>query len=221
MSRHPASPYVLPFAILLVFIGLQSWLPAYQTSELALCLVSVALVLWLVSRGVIDLRLTRPWSTIAIGAGLFVVWIAPDLLFPHYRQNWLLQNALTGAVRSSLSPQTQSDPIFLVLRFTRAALIVPIAEELFWRAWMMRWLISSDFEAVPLGTYARWSFWVVAVLFASEHGPFWDVGLAAGIVFNWWMIRTKRLGDLIWAHAITNACLGIYVLAAHQWGYWF
>ena len=59
-----------------------------------------------------------------------------------------------------------------------------------------------------------------AALFAVEHGPYWDVGLATGILYNWWMVRTKSLGDLILAHGITNACLSLYVVAAGKWEYW-
>ena len=60
----------------------------------------------------------------------------------------------------------------------------------------------------------------VALLFAAEHGPYWDVGLAAGIIYNYWMVRTRSLGDLIWAHAITNAALCAYVLYTHKWEFW-
>jgi CAAX prenyl protease-like protein len=102
----------------------------------------------------------------------------------------------------------------------RAVIIVPIVEELFWRAWMMRWLIDNDFQRVPLGKYAPQAFWIVALLFASEHGSYWDVGLLAGIIYNWWMVRTKSLGDLILAHALTNFILGVYVIAYGKWEYW-
>ena len=73
---------------------------------------------------------------------------------------------------------------------------------------------------MPLGTYSASAFWIVAVLFASEHGPYWEVGLAAGILYNWWLIRTKNLADCILAHAVTNAILSAYVLLADQWQYW-
>ena len=81
-------------------------------------------------------------------------------------------------------------------------------------------MISADFAKVPLGTYAPVAFWIVAVLFASEHGSYWDVGLATGILYNWWMIRTRSLGALILTHAVTNACLSLYVVAAGKWEYW-
>jgi CAAX prenyl protease-like protein len=95
-----------------------------------------------------------------------------------------------------------------------------VIEEMFWRGWLMRWLISPRFEAVPLGAYAPVSFWLTAVLFASEHGPYWDVGLATGVIYNWWMLRTRSLADCILAHAVTNACLCGYIVATHHWEYW-
>jgi CAAX prenyl protease-like protein len=88
------------------------------------------------------------------------------------------------------------------------------------RGWLMRWLIRGDFQSVPLGAYTRSSFWITALLFASEHGPFWEVGLAAGVAYNWWMVRTKSLGDCIVAHAVTNAVLSAYVVFTDRWEYW-
>jgi uncharacterized protein len=99
-------------------------------------------------------------------------------------------------------------------------LIVPVVEELFWRAWLMRWLINTDFQQVKLGTYSPLAFWVTAVLFASEHGPYWDVGLLTGIIYNSWMIRTKSVGNCILMHAVTNGALSAYVIATAQWQYW-
>ena len=96
----------------------------------------------------------------------------------------------------------------------------PVLEELFWRGWMMRWLIDHNFLKVPLGKYTPTAFWVVALLFASEHGPYWEVGLAAGIIYNWWLVRTRSLADCILAHGVTNALLCAWVLATGQWQYW-
>ena len=71
--------------------------------------------------------------------------------------------------------------------------MIPILEELFWRGWLMRWLIDKEFLKVPLGMYVSSSFWLVALLFASEHGPYWEVGLIAGAIYNWWIVRTRNL----------------------------
>jgi hypothetical protein len=151
---------------------------------------------------------------------VFALWIAPDLLIKGYRHSWLFENALMPKVATSLSIDGMMSWPVLALRMIRAVVIVPIAEELFWRAWLMRWLIDQDFERVPLGRYTAQSFWLVAALFASEHGPYWDVGFAAGVLYNWWMVRTRSLGDLILAHAVTNFSLRVYVIAFGKWEYW-
>jgi CAAX protease family protein len=183
-------------------------------------IVIIVAVIWAVSRPVLDFRV-RNWSgTVGVGVLIFGLWILPDLLFPAYRHLWLFDNSIVGTVHSSLSAEEKSDAFVLALRTFRASVLVPILEELFWRAWLMRWLIVPDFRQVALGAYSATSFWVVAALFASEHGPYWDVGLVAGILFNFWMIRTKSLGDLILAHAVANLCLSVYVIAAGKWEYW-
>ncbi len=195
-------------------------MPLPQAVEFGLRIVILSAVLWIFSRHVIDLRMSNPLSTISIGLGVFVIWVAPDALFPGYRQHWLFHNSIVGAVHSSLRAGSPEDSPTLVLRSFRAILIVPIVEELFWRGWLMRWLIRTDFQMVPLGAYSASAFWTVAVLFAAEHGPYWDVGLIAGIIYNLWMCRVKRLGDLIWAHGITNAALCAYVMYTHKWEFW-
>ena len=177
-------------------------------------------VLLLFSRTAIDLRVSHVAGSIAAGVAVFALWIAPEALWPGYRSHWLFDNVLTGEAVSSLPEALRSDTLVLVSRFARAALIVPIVEELFWRAWLMRWLIKPEFEQVPLGAFTAQSFWICAVLFASEHGAYWEVGLLAGIVYNLWMIRTRSLGDCILAHAVTNTCLSAYVLLTGKWEYW-
>ena len=196
----------------------QLGLPAL--TEQILWFVGMAAVIAIVARPVLDFRVRNWTGTIAMGVGVFVLWIGPDLLFPGYREHWLLSNSITGHVAAGLPEEQRDNIAVLLLRGLRASLIVPIVEELFWRAWLMRWLIQSDFTKIPLGTYSAQAFWIVALLFAAEHGPYWDVGLATGILYNWWMMRTKSLGDLILAHAVTNACLSVYVVAAGKWEYW-
>jgi hypothetical protein len=172
------------------------------------------------SRPLLDFRTTRPWSSVLLGVAVFVIWIGPDLLWSGYRGLWLFSHPLTGAARTVVSEGLRADPVFLAFRVAGSALVVPVVEELFWRAWLMRWLIAADFAALPLGSYAARAFWVTAALFAAEHGPYWDVGLAAGVAYNWWMVRTRRLADCILAHAVTNACLAAYVLRSGAWQYW-
>lgn len=220
VATRAAAPYVLPFAIFMLFLAVQPFNPLPPVWDFATRIVVLAVVLAVFSRRQIDFGMSQPLWTVAVGVAVFVIWIAPDVLFLGYRDFWLFNNKLVGSARTSLSEASRSDGLLLALRLARAVIIVPIVEELFWRGFLMRWLVSSNFEKMPLGSYTPAAFWITAALFASEHGPYWDVGLLAGIVYNWWIVRTRRLGDLIWAHAITNACLSAYVMISHRWEYW-
>jgi CAAX prenyl protease-like protein len=217
IRQYPAVPYVAGFAVFMTLLGLGRAAPALSSPAIRVAIV--ALVIVLISRRVVDLRPSAPWGSLLVGLGVFFLWIAPDWLWPGYRDHWLFQNALTGRL-AILEEPARLDPWFLAFRTLQAAVVVPIVEELFWRAWLMRWLIDAGFERVPLGSYTPLSFWLTAALFASEHGPHWDVAFAAGIAYNAWMVRTRRLADCIFAHAVTNAALCAYVIGWGKFEYW-
>ncbi len=220
--RHRATlVYVAPFLVFVALMALERTIalpPAtFYPIRLAAVLLTVAFVSW----PAISLRASAPWGSVAVGTLVFLIWIAPDILFgPGYRQSWIFSNAVMGNPASSISPALRQHWPFLAIRTISCAVAVPILEELFWRGWLMRWLIDREFLKVPLGAYAPSAFWAVALLFASEHGSFWEVGLAAGIIYNWWCMRTKNLADCILAHAVTNGILSAYILYAGQWQYW-
>ena len=213
--------YVAPF---LVFVSLMVLDRSLQLPDAIVYPVRFAIVTLLiltVARPYLSLRPSRPLASILLGVAVFLIWIGPDKVFgPEYRHFWLFENSVMGKAQSSIAEPLRHNFLFLVLRFATAAVLVPILEELFWRGWMSRWLINPQFQKVALGAYTAMSFWIVAALFASEHGPFWEVGLIAGILYNWWLIRTKNLADCILAHAVTNAILSAYVLLTDQWQYW-
>jgi CAAX prenyl protease-like protein len=211
--------YIAPFLAFVGVMGLErlTALPAEWLYLIRFLIVAVLILT--VSRPYLSLRPSAPMASIVIGIAVFLIWIGPDALFG-YRHFWLFENRLTGSATSSLAPELKNNLAFILLRSAGSFLLVPILEELFWRGWMMRWLIDMDFLKVPLGKYVPSAFWIVAILFASEHGPYWEVGLAAGIIYNWWLIRTRNLADCILAHAVTNAVLAGYVLVTDRWQYW-
>jgi len=180
----------------------------------------VVLLLIFLSRPYIRLRPSFPIASTLVGCAVFAIWIGPDLLFG-YRNSFLFHNAIVGTAQATLAPELRQNARFLVTRVVGCALVVPVFEELFWRGWLMRWLVKPSFLNVPFGFYQASAFWIVAALFAAEHGTYWEVGLAAGVAYNWWAVRTRNLADCILAHAVTNAALSAYVLASGRWEYWF
>jgi len=213
-------PYVVPFFAFLIFLAVEREFQFPPEIFYPLRCVSVLLILFIFSRKVISFRVSHAPGSVALGIAVFALWIAPDLLWPGYRGHWLFSNAILGKAETSLVPAAQANAVFLSFRFIGASVAVPVLEELFWRAYLPRWLINHEFWKLPVGTFNHSAFWIVAVLFASEHGSFWDVGLLAGVLYNWWMLKTKSLGDCILAHAVTNACLSGYVIRFGQWQYW-
>jgi hypothetical protein len=209
MPSRASVAYVAPFA---VFVGLMAVehslaLPAAWAYPIRLAVVLA--VLGFASGNVFPRRASAPLLSAALGLAVFLVWIAPDVLFgPGYRQHWLFTNPLMGAAVSSAPVALKHNLWFIFFRVVGCVAVVPVVEELFWRGWLLRWLGGPS------------AFWIVAVLFASEHGPYWEVGLVAGIAYNWWFLRTKNLADCIVAHAVTNGLLSAYVLWTGHWQYW-
>lgn len=208
--------YVLPFGIFMVLLGLQSVVPIPQWLKFVAPLIAAAIV----SREALSSKFVSPLLSIGLGIAVCVLWVGPEIVFPGYHSGWLFSNSVLGHPASTATAAQKSDVVFIVFRILTSVIAVPILEELFWRGWVMRWLINRNFTSLPLGTYDAQAFWIVAALFASEHGSFWDVGLLTGVIYNWWMIRTKSMWDCILMHAVTNACLAWYVLHYDQWMFW-
>ena len=213
--------WVGPFAVFMLWLALDARLPlANPLKEVVRDLVILAAIVGC-SRRVLaaHLRPRHLAASVALGLAVCALWVAPDRLVPGWRDAALFQNGVTGRLRTSIPP-AELTPLMLALRTARAALLVPVLEELFWRGWLPRWLQDGRFWRVPLGQYSTLAFVATAVLFAVEHGPFWEVGLLCGVIYNWWMWRTRSLGDLILVHAVTNLALSAFTIATQRWVFW-
>src|SRR5450631_1117845 len=114
----------------------------------------VTAVLLTISRVPLAVRPSNPWLSVALGAAVFALWVGPDILFgPAYRHSWIFENSITGRAVGSIPADLKGSLWFLTVRSLSCTLLVPPMEELFWRGWLMRWLIDSDFEKIPLGAY--------------------------------------------------------------------
>jgi CAAX prenyl protease-like protein len=110
--------------------------------------------------------------------------------------------------------------LWIVSRLVGSILLVPIAEELAYRGYLMRRLIKADFESVPYRS-VRWpALTAAAVVFGLAHGVLWPAGVVAGLAYGWILIRRGSLGEAIAAHTTSNALIAATVLAANQWQLW-
>jgi len=150
---------------------------------------------------------------LGIGAGLviFALWVAPQELFhqPHRLEGF------DPNVVPSLTPW------MLAARFARLVLVVPLVEEIFWRGFLLRYLVREDFTSLPFGSANRTSFWIVVGAFTFVHSASdWPAAFITGILLNLIATRTRSLSACVAAHATANLALGLYICATRQWGFW-
>ncbi len=107
----------------------------------------------------------------------------------------------------------------IAVRLIGAAVVVPLMEELFWRSFLLRYIINPDFKKVALGTFSWFSFTAVVILFGVEHHRVIQ-GMIAGVIYTGLVIRQKSLRGCVIAHSVTNLGLGVYVIATQSWEFW-
>lgn len=207
-------PYIIPFAI---FIGLSLIGSQFENGiyfMYPIKTIAVAVSLFIYRKHYVELfqkiRISSIFIAMVIGLMVFLIWVLPEGLYP-----------TLGT--SQFNPFVFENKLWIIFliafRFIGAVLVVPIFEELFWRSFLIRWIIDQDFRKVPLGQFTWLSFILVVVFFGLEHHQ-WLVGMVAGAIYNGLLYHHKNLWSCIIAHGVTNLALGIYVLMTQQWGFW-
>lgn len=207
-------PYILPFALYigLSMLGAQFENGMYFMYPVKTIAVAASLIYFRKSYVELNKKLTVSLFLISAFVGLvvFIIWVAPEGLIP------------TLGV-SEFNPyvfENQNWTYFsIAFRLIGAALVVPVFEELFWRSFLIRWIVDQDFKKIPLGKFTWLSFVLTIIFFGFEHHR-WAVGIAAGLIYNGLLYWRKDLWACIIAHGITNLALGIYVLITQQWSFW-
>jgi len=228
--NRAAFPRIFPFAIFMLFIGLEEvlhfaigrgWITISDHFFLYLYpvkagLVAISLVLLLknfTEVRVADLfrRISQTIFSISIGLVVFVLWIHMDWSF-----------AALGPPSGFNPSIVEEDSLRYFLTGSRligAVLVVPVMEELFWRSFLIRYVIDPKFDAVPVGQFTWASFFLISVLFGLEHSLIL-AGIMAGVAYNVILYCTRSISQCILSHAVTNLALGIYVLNTGQWKFW-
>ena len=214
IERRPGRssiPYVAPFALLAMFtcIDLFYHMSRLLTYPIKTVLVAASLLyFWDAYKQ--EIRFSFSWLAVISGVVVFLIWVLPEGLYPQIGH-------------SEFNPYEQASGyavyVVIAFRLIGASLVVPLAEELFWRSFALRFLIKSDFKSIPLGQFSWFSFIFISLLFGFEHHR-WLVGIIAGMVYAGVLYRSKNLFVPILSHAITNFLLGLFVLSSHQWSFW-
>lgn len=224
--RSDRVAYLAPFLVFLAFLFLEGavkkigegyahWAfsePRYWIIPLQTLVCSV--LLWKLRKRVEFRPFTGFTFATLIGLLALCIWISPQVIFgspprtdgfhPHFFA-------------------TDGWPYWLNLtvRIFRMTVVVAFVEELFWRGFLLRFLVREDFAAVPFGTFTWRSFLISSFAFCLEHQPSdWPAAIITGALFNLVAYRTRSLAACVLTHAVTNLALAFYILRTGQWGFW-
>jgi CAAX prenyl protease-like protein len=107
--------------------------------------------------------------------------------------------------------------LYLIVRGTGLALVIPIMEEYFLRGFLMRYVAAEKWWKHPIGSVTIGSAIAGTIVPMLMHpGEL----IAAAIWFSLitvLYIRTKNLWECIAAHSTTNLLIGIYVVVFGAW----
>jgi CAAX prenyl protease-like protein len=223
-DRSPL-PYVVPMAGFLVLTALEGYLPKSEGQAFspwyplgyAVKVAVVAALAWTCRSAWRDLRPPPDLKTVGLatllGFAVAALWVGIDGYYPELP----FLGKRQAFDPTSLSPAGRYG--FLAIRMFGLAALVPLIEELFWRSFVMRWVIAPDFSRVPIGRVTPAALLVTSVCFGLEH-PEWLPGVITGLIWAWLLWRTKSVAACVVSHVVANLALGIYVIATGDWKYW-
>jgi exosortase E/protease (VPEID-CTERM system) len=207
---NPTAVYLMPLLAILAAGAVSTALSSDFQYLYSLRVLAAAIILVRYRHRLRAIDWHWSWRAPVVGALVFLIWlVAAIFLIP----------------RAAMPPKLAVMPFWprgswVVGRIVGAVVVVPIAEELAYRGFLMRRLIDADFESVPYQRVPWTALLATAVVFGMAHGTLWLPGIVAGVIFGLLVIRRGSLGESVVAHAVANALLVVAVLTGGQWQLW-
>jgi exosortase E/protease (VPEID-CTERM system) len=191
-------------------------------------LIAAATALWFFRRELKRLDWRFGWFGPLAGAAVFLAWIAPcgikQLGMAQFGWGHPPVVSPLGAALAALSPAVRWS--WISVRVAAAIITVPIAEELAFRGYLARRLMSREFDKVPFSRLTALSVCLSSVVFGLEHmsdlmdWQHFALGTLAGLAFAAALRWRGRMGDAVAAHAVSNLLLAAWVLGFGDWSQW-
>ncbi len=199
-------PFLVVLATSLVTASMSSGFDLFY----GLRVLTGGLALWYFRRQFAGMILNASWVGVVVGVLAFGLWVA-------------LEPASTGAGRA-LASTVGAMPggrawAWIALRVIGSVAIIPVVEELAFRGYLLRRLVSVEFDSVSLARLAWLPLLVSSAAFGLLHGR-WLAGMLVGVMYGLAVYRRGKLGDAIVAHAVTNGLIAATVLVTGDWSMW-
>jgi CAAX prenyl protease-like protein len=138
---------------------------------------------------------------------------------------WIIGARLQAAGPGTMPLELAAMPValrvsWMAVRGIASATVVPLAEELAFRGFLMRRLVAADFQAVAYQSVGIGALLLSAIVFGLSHGTMWFPGIVAGLLYGAVTRLSGSLGEAVSAHATTNALIAALVLFDGRWQLW-
>jgi exosortase E/protease (VPEID-CTERM system) len=211
-ASNPTAAYLMPFLAILAAAMISRASSSGFEWLYPLRFFAAAIALWVLRSNYLELDWKFGGFSVAAGCAVFGLWLGLDLA-----AGVQPSNGIAAGLASLPGPSRVG---WLVFRSAAAIITVPIAEELAFRGFLIRRLISADFQALSPRRYTYVTVLVSSVAFGLLHGERWLAGTLAGLAYAAAYLRRGRIGDAVAAHATTNALLAAWVLLGGKWQLW-
>jgi len=227
----PEIPRALPFVLFVglgalqgkLFDGSEYWVYAFKT------IVVGALLWWL--RGYLpEMKWAFSWSAVVVGIAIAALWIGLEGVVPTLAELWGAgTRVVTGQIPEPSAANEPWHPVayfssnpalgwaFLAIRVVGRSLVVPALEEVFYRSFFYRSIAAARFNEVPLGIWHATAFVITSLVFGLAHPDQWLAAVVCGAAYQLLVVKKKRLGDAMLAHATTNLIISGYAIWTGQW----
>jgi exosortase E/protease (VPEID-CTERM system) len=209
--EYPAAPYLAPLLVLLA-VGMTTGLFAVDVDLLYGLRILAALIALAWFWPKLPSKLGSP-SLVAVLLGVAAFGL------------WYLLRARPApedvdALRNTLASLPWAlSAAWIAFKVGGSVLVVPVVEELAFRAFLLRRLESASFLDVPLECRKAWPLVGSSVAFGLAHSSVL-AGTAAGLMFAFAQSWRGRTGDAIVAHVVANAGVAAAVLLGGAWWMW-
>jgi CAAX prenyl protease-like protein len=176
------------------------------------------------------MRWAISWEAVVVGLVIAVLWIGLEGRIPSVGAIWdMAAEFIAGKERPEPKEVVPWNPLafyqdnlalawfFIAVRVLGRSLVVPAMEEVFYRSFVYRYIGNPQFMDVPIGVWHSVAFVVTAFFFGLAHPGQWLAAILCAMAYQALVIRKKRLGDAMTAHAITNLVISVYAIGTGQW----
>jgi exosortase E/protease (VPEID-CTERM system) len=210
-AENPTATYLVPFLAILAAGMVASALSSGFEALYPLRPLAAGLALYRYWPRLRRLQWRVTWRGPAAGIVVFVIWIIAARLQAGPETGPPLELAAMPVVlRVS----------WMAVRGIASATVVPLAEELAFRGFLMRRLVAADFQAVAYRSVGIGALLLSAIVFGLGHGTMWFPGIVAGLLYGAVTRHSGSLGEAVSAHATTNALIAALVLFDGRWQLW-